>query len=169
MMVLRKGKFDQIGTPEEIYYSPKVDFVGRLVGEPPMNMIDGELIQQDGKTFFKAGNSFTIELDKKLAESAGKNSFEANEKTNTRLGIRCEDIRPSMKKASKNSFQLPVYVIVHEAESSVISFELENTFIHARTSESDVFRNLKGSDMVWLDFNTERMLFYVKTMEISKA
>ena len=169
MMVLRKGKFDQIGTPEEIYYSPKVDFVGRLVGEPPMNMIDGELVQQDGKTFFKAGNSFTIELDKKLAESAGKNSFKADGKTNTRLGIRCEDIKPSIEKASENSFQLPVYVVVHEAESSVITFELENTFMHARTSESDVFRNLKGSDMVWLDFNAERMLFYVKTMEISKA
>ena len=169
MMVLRKGKFDQIGTPEEIYYSPKVDFVGRLVGEPPMNMIDGELVQQDGKTFFKAGNSFTIELDKKLAESAGKNSIKADGKTNTRLGIRCEDIKPSIEKASENSFQLPVYVVVHEAESSVITFELENTFMHARTSESDVFRNLKGSDIVWLDFNTERMLFYVKTMEISKA
>jgi len=169
MMVLRKGKFDQIGTPEEIYYNPKVDFVGRLVGEPPMNIIDGELIKQDGKTFFKAGNSFTIELDKKLAESAGKNSFKADGKTNTRLGIRCEDIKPSMEKASENSFQLPVYVVVHEAESSVITFELENTFMHARTSESDVFRNLKGSDMVWLDFNTERMLFYVKTMEISKS
>jgi len=169
MMVLRKGKFDQIGTPEEIYYSPKVDFVGRLVGEPPMNMIDGELVQQDGKTFFKAGNSFTIELDKKLAESAGKNSIKVDGKTNTRLGIRCEDIKPSMEKASENSFQLPVYVVVHEAESSVITFELENTFMHARTSESDVFRNLKGSDIVWLDFNTERMLFYVKTMEISKA
>lgn len=169
MMVLRKGRFDQIGTPEEIYYSPKVDFVGALVGEPPMNMIDGELIGQDGKTFFKTGNSFTIELDKKLAESAGKNSFKADGKTNTRLGIRCEDIKPSMEKASENSFQLPVYVVVHEAESSVITFELENTFMHARTSESDVFRNLKGSDMVWLDFNTERMLFYVKTMEISKS
>ena len=169
MMVLRKGRFDQIGTPEEIYYSPKVDFVGALVGEPPMNMIDGELIGQDGKTFFKAGNSFTIELDKKLAELAGKNSFKADGKTNTRLGIRCEDIKPSMEKASENSFQLPVYVVVHEAESSVITFELENTFMHARTSESDVFRNLKGSDMVWLDFNTERMLFYVKTMEISKS
>jgi len=169
MMVLRKGRFDQIGTPEEIYYSPKVDFVGALVGEPPMNMIDGELIGQDGKTFFKAGNSFTIELDKKLAELAGKNSFKADGKTNTRLGIRCEDIKPSMEKASENSFQLPVYVVVHEAESSVITFELENTFMHARTSESDLFRNLKGSDMVWLDFNTERMLFYVKTMEISKS
>lgn len=169
MMVLRKGRFDQIGTPEEIYYSPKVDFVGALVGEPPMNMIDGELIGQGGKTFFKVGNAFTIELDKKLAESAGKNSFQADGKTNTRLGIRCEDIKPSMEKASKNSFQLPVYVVVHEAESSVISFELENTFMHARTSESNVFRNLKGSDMVWLDFNAERMLFYVKTMEISKS
>ncbi|MCL5072646.1 MAG: ABC transporter ATP-binding protein [Actinobacteria bacterium] len=169
IMVLRKGKFDQIGPPEEIYYNPKVDFVGRLVGEPPMNMIDGELVEQDGKTFFKAGSLFMLPLDKKLAESAEKNSFKADGKTNTRIGIRCEDIKLSMEKASENSFQLPVYVVVHEAESSVVSFELENTFMHARTSESEVFRNLKGSDMVWLNFNTERMLFYVKTMEISKS
>ncbi|MCL5070864.1 MAG: hypothetical protein M1308_08210, partial [Actinobacteria bacterium] len=169
MMVLRKGKFDQIGTPEEIYYSPKVDFVGRLVGEPPMNMIDGELIEQNGKIFFKSGNLFMLPLDKKLAESAQKNSFKADGKTNTRLGIRCEDVKLSIEKASENSFQLPVYVVVHEAESSVITFELENTFMHARTSESEAFRNLKGSDMVWLDFNSEKIIFYVKTMEISKS
>ena len=72
MMVLRKGKIDQVGTPEEIYHEPKVDFVGMLVGEPPMNMVDGFLIKKDGKTIFKAGDSFEIELSKENANVAEK-------------------------------------------------------------------------------------------------
>lgn len=169
MMILRRGKFDQIGTPEEIYYTPKVDFVGGLIGEPPMNIIDGELIKEDGKTSFKAGKYFTIALKKELAESAEKVAKSENNKLNARLGIRCEDIDISMQKLSENSFQLPVYVVVHEAESSVISFDLENTFLHVRTAEDDEFRRLRISDLIWLDFKPEKMFFYEKTMEISKS
>ena len=169
MMVLRKGKFDQIGTPEEIYYTPKIDFVGRLVGEPPMNMIDGELTTQNSKTSFKVGDYFTIELSKELAESAVKVAKAKNDKLNVRVGIRCEDIKIGMQKTSENSFQLPVYVVVHEAESSVITFELENTFLHVRTSENDEFSRLRSSDLLWLNFNLEKMFFYENTMEISKS
>ena len=169
MMILRKGKDDQIGTPEEIYYKPKVDFVGRLVGEPPMNMIDGELAKEDGKTSFKVGKYFTITLKKELVESTEKVAKSENNKLNTRLGIRCEDINLGVQKLSEDSFQLPVYAVVHEAESSVISFELENTFLHARASQDDAFKRLKISDLLWLNFEQEQMFFYEKTMEISKA
>jgi ABC-type sugar transport system ATPase subunit len=169
MMVLRKGNFDQIGTPEEIYYTPKVDFVGRLVGEPPMNIIDGELIKENGKSLFEVRKYFTIALKKELAETAEKIATPENDKLNVRLGIRCEDIRVSMQKLSESSFQLPVYAVVHEAESSVISFELENTFLHVRTAEDDEFRRLRISDLVWLDFKPEKMFFYENTMEISKS
>ena len=169
MMVLRKGKFDQIGTPEEIYYTPKVDFVGRLVGEPPMNMIDGELIKEDGKILFKAGEYFKITIKNELAKSAEKVARLENNKLNIRLGIRCEDIKPGMQKLSENSFQLPVYAVVHEAESSVISFELENTFLHVRVGEDADFRRLKISDLLWLNFKQDRIFFYENTMKISKS
>jgi ABC-type sugar transport system ATPase subunit len=169
MMVLRKGKFDQIGTPEEIYYTPKVDFVGRLVGEPPMNMIDGELIKEDGKILFKAGEYFKITIRNELAKSAEKVARLENNKLNVRLGIRCEDIKPGMQKLSENSFQLPVYAVVHEAESSVISFELENTFLHVRVGEDADFRRLKISDLLWLNFKQDRIFFYENTMKISKS
>ncbi|MCK4445618.1 MAG: ABC transporter ATP-binding protein [Candidatus Marinimicrobia bacterium] len=169
MMVLRKGKFDQIGTPEEIYYTPKVDFVGRLVGEPPMNMIDGELIKEDGKILFKAGEYFKITIKNELAKSAEKVARLENNKLNVRLGIRCEDIKPGMQKLSENSFQLPVYAVVHEAESSVISFELENTFLHVRVGEDADFRRLKISDLLWLNFKQDRIFFYENTMKISKS
>lgn len=169
MMVLRKGKFDQIGTPEEIYYTPKVDFVGRLVGEPPMNMIDGELIKEDGKILFKAGEYFKITIKNELAKSAEKVARLEDNKLNVRLGIRCEDIKPGMQKLSENSFQLPVYAVVHEAESSVISFELENTFLHVRVGEDADFRRLKISDLLWLNFKQDRIFFYENTMKISKS
>jgi len=169
MMVLRHGKAEQIGIPEEIYYNPKVDFVGRLVGEPPMNLVDGELIHSNGNIYFQVGDLFKVELDKKNAEHALEKSVEEKDKKITRLGIRCEDIKLSMEKQTEKSFQLPIYAIVHEAESTVVSFELPNTFMHLRTGQSDIFRNLKTSDNVWLDFIPEKMFFYLKTMEISKS
>jgi len=169
MMVLRKGKFDQIGTPEEIYYKPKIDFVGRLLGEPPMNMIDGELIRENGKSLFEVSNYFKIMLNSDLAVSAEKSATKENDKLSIRVGIRCEDIRISMQKQSDNAFQLPVYAAIHEAESSVISFELKNTFMHVRTGDTASFGKLRSSDSVWLDFNPEQIFFYEKTMEISKS
>jgi len=169
MMVLRKGKFDQIDTPEKIYCSPKVDFVGRSVGVPPMNIVDGELIKKDGKTTFKVGKYFTIVLKNELVKSAEKVAKIENDKRHVRLGIRCDDIKLSEKKLSDNSFQLPVYAAVREAESSVISFELENTFLLVRAKENAECKKVQISDLLWLDFKPERLFFYEKTMEIYKS
>jgi len=169
MIVLRRGKIDQLSTPDEIYFNPGLDFVGRLVGEPPMNLIDGELFEENGRSVFKAGSSFSIVLDKDRAQKADSVAHVENDRSMTRLGIRCEDIKLGLQKISDNSFQLPVYALVHEAESSVISFELENTFLHVRTSADSGFERVRSSDLLWLELNPARMFFYQKTMEISKS
>ncbi|MBM3706498.1 MAG: ABC transporter ATP-binding protein, partial [Actinobacteria bacterium] len=157
MLVLRKGKIDQIATPDEIYFKPSMDFVGRLVGEPPMNLIDGELIKENSKSVFKAGSYFNLELNQELADKAEKVAHIESDKKITRLGIRCEDVKLGVQKISDKSFQLPVYAVVHEAESSVISFELENTYLHVRTSLDSGFERLQIKDLLWLDMNPARM------------
>jgi len=164
MVVLRKGLIEQEGTPEDIYYRPASDFVGRLVGDPPMNLIDGEIITKDGKTFFKTGD-FSIRVKDELVESMEKAKREENGRTLTRLGIRPEHIKLSRNKISDDSFQLPIYTIVHEAESSVVSFELEDTFLYVRT---EGFCDYEESEKVWLEFDQNHMFFYKKTVEISK-
>ncbi|MCL4386099.1 MAG: ABC transporter ATP-binding protein [Actinobacteria bacterium] len=169
IMILRKGAIEQIDTPENIYYTPKTDFTGRLVGEPPMNMIDGEIVKEANNSLFKVGSYFTISLQKELTEAAEKVAKLKNDKLNVRLGIRCEDIKIGMNKLSENSFQLPVYAIVHEAESFIISFELENTILQVRTEEDGELEKLRISDLVWLDFVPEKIFFYENTMEISKS
>jgi len=41
--VLNKGRFEQIGTPDEVYHRPASAFVARFIGQPPMNIVDAEL------------------------------------------------------------------------------------------------------------------------------
>lgn len=38
MALLRQGKIEQLGTPEELYQSPHNAFVARFIGTPPMNI-----------------------------------------------------------------------------------------------------------------------------------
>ncbi|WP_368185041.1 sn-glycerol-3-phosphate ABC transporter ATP-binding protein UgpC [Aestuariibius sp. HNIBRBA575] len=40
IVVLSKGRIEQIGTPQEIYHSPATTFVANFMGAPPMNLLD---------------------------------------------------------------------------------------------------------------------------------
>ena len=166
MAVLRRGVIEQIGAPEQVYYYPASDFVGRLIGEPPINLIDGEIITRDNKAFFKAGEDFTIQVREDLVDSMNRVARQKDGKRMARLGIQCDDIKLSREKISDNSFQLPVYAFVHETERSVVTFELKDTFLHVRTTERTECR---VSEMFWLDFDQNRMFSFKKTFEISKA
>lgn len=166
ILVLRKGVIEQKGTPKEVYSTPATDFVGRVVGDPPMNLIDGEIITRDDKTFFKAGEDFTIQVREDLVEGMKRVTSRENNQMVARLGIRCEHIELSKQRISDDSFQLPVYAVAHEEDSSVVTFELRDTFLNVRTEEHCDYNE---SEMVWLDFNQDHVFFYNKTITTSKA
>jgi ABC-type sugar transport system ATPase subunit len=167
IVVLRKGAIEQEGKPEEIYYTPTSDFVGRLIGEPPMNLIDGEIVTSNGKTAFRAGESFSIPVREKLVGAMRRTARDESGTSITRLGIRCEHIKLGRKRISEASFQLPVYAIVHEAESSVVTFQLKDIFLYVRTREEKGFCDYCLDEKVWLDFDQDHTFFFTKTMEIS--
>lgn len=52
--VLCAGKLRQVATPEAIYREPSDLFVARFVGEPAMNVIEGELRVEGGSVAFHA-------------------------------------------------------------------------------------------------------------------
>ena len=41
--VMRHGRIEQLGRPEELYERPATTFVAGFVGTPPMNLIDAEV------------------------------------------------------------------------------------------------------------------------------
>ncbi|MCW2735105.1 MAG: transporter, partial [Mycobacterium sp.] len=55
--VLREGSLVQIGTPEEIWRRPADTFVARALGQPEINLLDGEV--EDGRIRI-AGGAFDV-------------------------------------------------------------------------------------------------------------
>ncbi len=75
IVVLDEGVIQQVGTPDDIYERPINLFVAGFIGTPPMNFIEGEIV--DGK-FISPNLSIPLSSD-----------FKAGKVT---LGIRAEDI-----------------------------------------------------------------------------
>lgn len=57
LIVLNKGKIDQIGSPKELYTKPKTIFVAGFLGSPSMNFIDSEKVSNFSESLFKEINS----------------------------------------------------------------------------------------------------------------
>ena len=57
--VLNEGRFEQIGTPDEVYHRPATRFVARFIGTPPMNLIPAEVESAAGEPIL-AGNGFSV-------------------------------------------------------------------------------------------------------------
>ncbi len=84
--VMRLGKVEQFGTPEEIYSTPVSKYVAQFVGSPRMNILDGELLRSGKQTDFRFG-PIVIPLG---AQAATIGAIDGNR---IELGIRSEHVR----------------------------------------------------------------------------
>jgi ABC-type sugar transport system ATPase subunit len=167
--ILRKGEVEQESTPEELYIHPATDFVGSLLGEPPMNLIDGIVISKENRTYLEIEDGELIRIENGLVDALKNTARQENGRLVARMGIRVEDIRLNRQKISDNSIQLPVYAIAHEAESSIVTFELKESFLHVRTRSDKGLCDYKLSEKIWLEFDQSRMFFYHSTIDLSKV
>lgn len=49
VLVLNKGSLLQVDTPEHLYTHPAHRFVAGFLGSPPMSLLDGELVEREGR------------------------------------------------------------------------------------------------------------------------
>ncbi len=107
IVVMRDGVIQQVGSPDDIYERPLNTFVAAFLGSPPINWLEGELVQTNGQPTFRRGGL-------QLAVPA-----EARERARLRagpvmLGLRPEDVdeqstgRPGATVAGQVSTVLPV-------------------------------------------------------------
>lgn len=52
IVVMKNGLIHQIGHPIQVYENPLNRFVAGFIGSPPMNFLQGKIIEQDGEYFF---------------------------------------------------------------------------------------------------------------------
>lgn len=87
IVLLNKGKIQQIDSPSVIYRRPNNTFVAAFVGSPQINLVEGR-IAEDGVTFVREGFSLII--------AEGLRAHGVNYVGNpVTIGIRPEDLEPA--------------------------------------------------------------------------
>ena len=71
IVVMNKGRIEQIGSPLPLYDKPHNLFVAGFIGSPAMNMLQGRIVL-DQKAFFVSDEGVRLPLDKVPAASDGR-------------------------------------------------------------------------------------------------
>jgi multiple sugar transport system ATP-binding protein len=132
IMVLRFGRIQQIGPPEQLYNNPANMFVGGFIGSPAMNVAPGQLEgSADGLTLVtRSGNlplppALTARLRADGAAAAGAREV--------MWGIRAEDIRLGPPDAGTASWRAAVDLVEGLGSDAYISLTLAGDSLVART------------------------------------
>jgi ABC-type sugar transport system ATPase subunit len=159
IMILRQGRIEQIGTPKEIYHQPATDFVAALVGDPPMNLIDGRVRREGGRLRFEVeGAPVPIRIDLPPGHATDTIAGDGV----VRLGCRPNDLR-FQPGPDSGTVRLPVYAVEHSAEASLLSFSLGRDRIVQAQVPGRV--GAHAGDQVEIGFPAERMFLFKKTFE----
>jgi multiple sugar transport system ATP-binding protein len=118
IVVMNFGETLQIADPHTLYTKPANTFVAGFIGTPPMNLIEGEVV--DDHTIRVDGGQFTVGLQwAALASRAGKKIT---------LGIRPEHIRVKEKEGAN----------VVRAKPDFVEFLGEQTYVHFSLGETNL-------------------------------
>lgn len=116
--IMNLGRIQQVGTPLEIYYNPRNEFVGGFIGEPPMNFTVVFLVQ-DGEDYYVHSPSIRFKLDDqckaRFLEYAGGRKL--------KLGVRPEDVLVSLTPTDA-SFPMEVDFVEPQGDRTIITLKL---------------------------------------------
>src|SRR2546427_5176547 len=96
LIVVKDGVVQQVGAPLDIYHHPANRFVAGFIGSPPMNFLNAEIVELDGRLYL-GGDSLAI----RLPDEKRKTALALGDKRGT-LGIRPEDIHEETNCARPN-------------------------------------------------------------------
>ncbi|TVP75700.1 MAG: sn-glycerol-3-phosphate ABC transporter ATP-binding protein UgpC [Puniceicoccaceae bacterium] len=137
--VMKDGNILQVDGPMELYNQPNNMFVAGFIGSPPMNLIHGKVVAQDGSLWFAESegdaDSFRVKLDSRLSKLAQK--YENKEIV---FGVRPEDMHdPATKVEEVNGEMISAVVEVSEPMGS-------ETYLYLRTGHNSVIARVNSGD-----------------------
>ena len=157
IVVMRNGFIQQVGSPMEVYNEPQNQFVAGFIGSPPMNFLEGVLVQDNGAVQVDVkGSRLTV-------PAARAKQLEGYVNQPVTFGIRPEDVVPAGSGDGHFSEPLSATVEVLEPLGAEIILEMsckgENF-----TARMDPTLRARMHDQIEVSFNMERAhLFDAKT------
>jgi len=111
IVVMSNGHIQQIGTPRDVYNRPDNLFVAGFIGSPSMNLLSGQISQQDGNLLV-VGDGYQLPVPNQLSDRLKRSGV-----TEVTIGLRPEHFRASVSPGSDDESALhPVHLTVDVAE-----------------------------------------------------
>lgn len=155
--VMNKGRFEQVGTPQELYYEPKTAFVAGFVGDS--NRWQGKIISVAGDKVAVATDDGLILKGKLAAEQA------VNKGNAVEVFVRPESINVSLtadEKDIENQLKCEVKTILFDgAKSQIIAVEpTSGDSITVTLPQTIEFSGLKTKDEIYLNWSDSQTLCF---------
>lgn len=154
--IMKTGKIEQEGTPDEIYHRPSNTFIAGFVGSPPMNFLDGSLEEKNGELYINVGP-----ISIKTLPKVGKLIKEKATISEVVFGIRPEDIMIHKKRLSE-AFESEVYVAEPLGSELLVNLKIGEYIVKVKAEPS---LTVEIGEKVWVRFRKEKMHVFDKKME----
>jgi len=155
MAVMNGGFLQQYAAPDTIYNHPVNTFVAGFVGSPAMNLLNGQVVAENGTVRLHSSEGWSYELSPANAQSALESTGEVI------IGLRHNAI-PLHRQPSPGAIEAMVYTV--EPTGDI-------TFVHAKLGEAMIVLSvppdvrIAADDKVWLDFDQQRMHLFDSSTE----
>lgn len=147
--ILRDGILEQVGTPEEIYNTPRNEFVASFVGEPPMSFLDVEPMMEDGRMSLRIqGSQIFLPVSSRVAQSLD------GSKSGYRLGVRAHELSISAQQDDQHHTPGSVYVIEPLGYCNIISVKIGDGTVRV-VVDPTIKPNVDST--VWISMNGENI------------
>lgn len=139
--VMKDGKIQQLGTPQEIFHRPENTFVASFIGSHPMNLVSGRVNDGALHTFGTA-----------IALQGHGGGYEGD----ITWGVRPEYVRVSTEPVS-NALEAEVVAVEVLGATALITGRRGDDKVQAVVPETEI--PVKG-DTCWFTFDLERLLLF---------
>ncbi|WP_028548312.1 ABC transporter ATP-binding protein [Paenibacillus sp. UNC451MF] len=160
IVVMNNGVIQQVDTPQRIYNHPRNMFVAGFIGTPPINLVEGQILENaDGLLEFHT-NRYCLQIPEEQS-----NVLRSKNKVNRNviLGIRCENIHLEADYRDANpGSQIVGIQKINELMGADMYLYLDigvSNFLIARTRPEHLFTE---NEKITLTLNMRKALFFDK-------
>ncbi|NLQ17914.1 sn-glycerol-3-phosphate ABC transporter ATP-binding protein UgpC [Marinomonas sp. M1K-6] len=129
IVVMNKGRVEQVGAPLDLYHHPKTQFVAGFIGSPKMNFLTAKIHQADPEN-----TQLMLESGRLIQASVDSSSL--NKGDIVQLGLRPEHI---VLDCENNTFEGKVTLIEHLGELSYL-------YVDIGRQEGDIVLKVDGDN-----------------------
>jgi multiple sugar transport system ATP-binding protein len=116
--VIKKGELQQVDAPQFLYDHPANLFVAGFIGSPAMNMVEADLVREDGGLFVVFGSTRLRVADEVVSERPGIRAYEGRRVI---AGIRPENMEDaSIMPVIPEDRRMKVDIVLREALGSEV-------------------------------------------------